>query len=139
MDLTQCGRTIQDIPFYSIENICADRFDNENGLKHAISVSFVSTDIQKKFIISASTSSDKESLLHEFNAVMSSLKQISLEDTQILKDNNVGGATSSGTPGSALVLAKKDILFRPPKEETTDAAAMMEDEADNERRGPLII
>ena len=42
---------------------------------------------------------------------------ISLEDAQILKDNHVGiGAANSGTPGSALLSAPSNILFRPDEE-----------------------
>ena len=42
---------------------------------------------------------------------------ISLEDAQILKDNHVGIGASSGTPGSALLSAPSNIIFRPDEEE----------------------
>ena len=42
---------------------------------------------------------------------------ISLEDAEILKDNHVSIGANSGTPGSALLSAPSNIIFRPDEEE----------------------
>ena len=109
---------IEQIVFDKLIEVSSYNVGEENVLKNAISVSYCSSETCQSFMISTCSSDEKESLLEELKAVITSQKHLQLVDEeQALRDNQIimVGAGSDGTPGSALL--SENILFKEEKKE----------------------